>query len=87
MTSVSQFARAILPSGTTTVVADPHEIANVLGTTGIDYMLESARNQPLIANHIKDGLPVRLHRRTAVSPRVITPIASQSHAIPTSQSH
>lgn len=47
MTSVSQFARAVLPSGTTTVVADPHEIANVLGTTGIDYMLESARNQPM----------------------------------------
>jgi adenine deaminase len=47
MTSVSQFARAVLPSGTTTVVADPHEIANVLGTTGIDFMLDSARHQPM----------------------------------------
>jgi adenine deaminase len=47
MTSVSQFARAVVPHGTTTVVADPHEIANVLGTFGIEYMLQSAGNQPM----------------------------------------
>lgn len=47
MTSVSQFARAVVPHGTTTVVADPHEIANVLGTVGIQYMLQSAENQPM----------------------------------------
>jgi adenine deaminase len=47
MTSVSQFARAVVPHGTTTVVADPHEIANVLGTIGIQYMLQSAENQPM----------------------------------------
>lgn len=47
MTSVSQFARAVVPHGTTTVVADPHEIANVLGTFGIEYMLQSAEYQPL----------------------------------------
>jgi adenine deaminase len=44
---VTEFARAVAPSGTTTVVADPHEIANVLGTAGIDYMLRSAEGQPM----------------------------------------
>lgn len=43
----SQFARIILPFGTTTIVADPHEIANVCGLDGIRYMLESARRLPL----------------------------------------
>ncbi len=47
MTCVTEFARAVLPCGTTTVVADPHEIANVLGTAGIDYMLASAAGQPM----------------------------------------
>jgi adenine deaminase len=47
MTSVTEFCRAVLPRGTTTVVADPHEIANVLGVEGIRYMLESAAGQPL----------------------------------------
>lgn len=47
MTCVTEFARTVAPCGTTTVVADPHEIANVLGTTGIDYMLRSAENQPM----------------------------------------
>lgn len=47
MASVTEFARAVVPLGTTTVVADPHEIANVLGTEGLRYMLASAENQPL----------------------------------------
>lgn len=47
MVSIPEFARAVLPRGTTTVVADPHEIANVLGTRGIDYMLEEASRVPL----------------------------------------
>ena len=47
MASISEFARGVLPSGTTTVVADPHEIANVLGTAGIDYMLQSSEKQPM----------------------------------------
>jgi adenine deaminase len=41
------FARAVLPHGTTAVIADPHEIANVLGTHGIDYMLAETQHQPL----------------------------------------
>ena len=47
MACVSQFARAVVPHGTTTVVADPHEIANVFGILGIEYMLKSAENQPM----------------------------------------
>jgi len=45
--SVPEYARAVVPLGTTTVIADPHEIANVLGLDGIRYMLDSSRNLPL----------------------------------------
>jgi adenine deaminase len=47
MMGVSEFARAVLARGTTAVVADPHEIANVLGAEGIRYMLRSAEGQPV----------------------------------------
>ena len=39
-----EFARAVLPHGVTTVITDPHEIANVLGLEGMRYMLERAKN-------------------------------------------
>ncbi|MBN1995790.1 MAG: adenine deaminase [Anaerolineae bacterium] len=42
-----EFARAVVPRGTTTVVTDPHEIANVLGLEGIRFMLEMAKHNPL----------------------------------------
>ncbi len=42
-----EFARAVLPHGVTSVVTDPHEIANVLGLRGIRYMLEQAEQSPL----------------------------------------
>ncbi len=47
MVTPLQFARAVVPHGTTTVVADPHEIANVLGAAGIRYMLDSSAGLPL----------------------------------------
>jgi len=47
MVSVSEFTKSVLSHGTTTIVADPHEIANVSGKKGLDYMLESAENQPV----------------------------------------
>jgi adenine deaminase len=47
MVTIPEFARAVLPNGTTTVVIDPHEIANVLGKKGIRYMAGSARGVPL----------------------------------------
>jgi len=42
-----EFARAVVPLGTTTVITDPHEIANVLGLDGIRFMFESAKEGPL----------------------------------------
>lgn len=45
-----EFARAVVPHGTTAVVCDPHEIANVLGIEGINYML-----------HASAGLPVTIY--------------------------
>jgi adenine deaminase len=43
----SEFARLVLPFGTTTVVADPHEIANVLGTDGVHWLLDATESMPL----------------------------------------
>ncbi|MCF0258251.1 MAG: adenine deaminase [Erysipelotrichaceae bacterium] len=42
-----ELSKALLPFGTTAVVADPHEIANVCGTAGIEFMLQGSRNLPL----------------------------------------
>lgn len=42
-----EFGRILLLHGTTTAFADPHEIANVFGTAGIDYMVEAAKHTPL----------------------------------------
>src|SRR5919107_514081 len=39
---VDEFARLVLPLGTTAVVADPHEIANVLGTDGVHWLLDAS---------------------------------------------
>ena len=47
MVSPLQFARAVVPHGVTTVVSDPHEIANVAGADGIRYMLAASEGLPL----------------------------------------
>jgi len=47
MVTPYQFARAVVPRGTTTVVTDPHEIANVAGVAGIQYMLAASEGLPL----------------------------------------
>jgi adenine deaminase len=44
---VGEFARAVLPLGTTSVVVDPHELANVLGIKGIEYILDASEGIPL----------------------------------------
>lgn len=49
MVSPPQFARAVVPRGTTTIIADPHEIANVKGLEGIKYMMEASEGLPLNA--------------------------------------
>ena len=50
LVSPAEFARAVLRHGTTTVITDPHEIANVMGTDGIRYMLQAT-----------EGLPIDVH--------------------------
>ncbi len=47
MLSVTEFARIVVPKGTTSVVADPHEIANVLGKEGVRVLIEEAKTTPL----------------------------------------
>jgi adenine deaminase len=47
MVTPPQFARAVVPRGTTTIVCDPHEIANVAGATGIRYVLAASEGLPL----------------------------------------
>ncbi len=47
LVSPTEFARAVLPHGTTTVITDPHEITNVMGTDGIDYMLSATEGLPV----------------------------------------
>lgn len=47
LVSPASFARAVVPHGTTTVITDPHEIANVCGVGGIDYMMAASRDLPL----------------------------------------
>ncbi len=47
MVAPREFARAVLPHGTTTVITDPHEIANVMGTDGIEYMLQATEGLPV----------------------------------------
>lgn len=44
MLTPEQFSRILLPHGITTVISDPHEIANVAGTTGLSYMIDEARH-------------------------------------------
>lgn len=47
MVEVREFAKAVVPRGTTSVVVDPHEIANVFGLEGIQYMLRSSKFNPV----------------------------------------
>jgi adenine deaminase len=65
MVSVPEFAKAVLRHGTTTIVADPHEIANVLGTKGIEYMIESAKDLPLDVYFMVPSCVPATHMETA----------------------
>ena len=47
LVSPTEFAKAVLPHGTTTVITDPHEITNVMGTDGIEYMLQATEGLPV----------------------------------------
>ena len=47
LVSPTEFAKAVLPHGTTTVITDPHEITNVMGTDGIEYILQATEGLPV----------------------------------------
>ena len=47
MLAPEPFAELVVPRGTTTIIADPHEITNVCGMAGFEYMAEAAKNTPL----------------------------------------
>lgn len=47
MVTPAEFAKAVIPFGTTTVIADPHEIANVCGINGINFMLDQSKSLPI----------------------------------------
>lgn len=50
MTVPAEYAKAVMPHGVTTVNADPHEIANVCGEKGLDFMKKASKNLPLDIN-------------------------------------
>ncbi len=60
-----QFARAVVPRGTTAVVCDPHEIANVLGLDGIRYMLDASEGLPLTVFAMASSCVPATHLETA----------------------
>lgn len=47
MLTPTQFSKIVVPRGTVAVVTDPHEIANVMGVEGVNYMIEDAKKTPL----------------------------------------
>lgn len=50
MLSPVEFAKAVIPYGTTTIIADPHEIANVCGMDGVNYMIDELKRMPINAH-------------------------------------
>lgn len=65
MVQPSEFARAVVPHGTTTVVTDPHEIANVLGLDGVRYILEASEGLPLTVYVMLPSCVPATHMETA----------------------
>jgi adenine deaminase len=67
MLTISQFARAVMPHGTTTMFTDPHEVANVLGLPGVRLMHDEALAQPInvFVQMPSCALPRRGSRRRA----------------------
>lgn len=60
-----EFARAVVPHGVTTVVVDPHEIANVLGSEGLRYMLDASKYTPFSAYVMASSCVPATHLETS----------------------
>jgi adenine deaminase len=65
MVQPSEYARAVVPHGTTTVFCDPHEIANVLGLAGVHYILDASEGLPLSVYVMAPSCVPATHMETA----------------------
>jgi adenine deaminase len=65
MVQPAEFARAVVPRGTTAVVCDPHEIANVLGLDGVRYILDASEGLPLSVYVMAPSCVPATHMETA----------------------
>ncbi|HNU79258.1 MAG TPA: amidohydrolase family protein, partial [Bacillota bacterium] len=84
MITPAEFARVVLPHGTTTIIADPHEIANVCGIEGIHFMLNEARNVPMnIFYMMPSCVPATPFENNgaALTARVMEPFAGSCHIL------
>jgi adenine deaminase len=72
--TLTEFARAVVPRGVTTVIADPHEFGNIMGKAGIELVLEEARHIPL---NVKLRVPPRIPE---LDPSLETPGATLTYA-------
>ncbi len=81
-----RFAEAVLPRGTTTILQDPHEVANVLGAPGIRWMVEASRGLPLrIYSAISSCVPATSAQietpNAAISPAEVSELAKEPEVI------
>ncbi len=65
MVQPAEFARAVIPHGTTAVFCDPHEIANVLGLAGVRYILDASEGLPLSVYVMAPSCVPATHMETA----------------------
>ena len=81
-----RFAEAALPHGTTTILQDPHEVANVLGAPGVRWMLEASRGLPLrVYTAVSSCVPATSAAietpNAAISPAEVTQLAREPEVI------
>lgn len=84
MLQPSELARILLPRGTTALVADPHEIANVLGLKGIDYLLRASENLPLDFYFMAPSCVPATHLETSgaeLTANDLAPLASEPRVL------
>lgn len=84
-----EFARAVAPHGTAAVICDPHEIANVMGPAGIEYMLAASRDLPVTFYVMMSSCVPATHMETsgaAITPddirRMLSPDFPDSRRMP-----
>lgn len=74
--SVEQASKMLVAKGTTTIIADPHEIVNVCGSTGLDYMIEAGRNSPISIKYMLPSCVPACSIETSVQPFTADDMAS-----------